>query len=222
LLERSAGKPFSASLAVDTFIKKMRVRNDDRYAVTKTRNMRSEEALDLWTNLLDRKYVALNHIRKPDRAYPNIPKDGIRFYRINSFRLSECQETTWYKAHTRKVKWKRENKQLDVRKCRVLKFLWAIFREKPFTYNMVMNYYRSLNTALKSADNNLNEREKEIFRDLLYQSNVITSDFADVWNAMIRNGYLTPYKRRTATGTNQQNEYTIDRSYAVYCLSQKS
>jgi len=222
LLERSAGKPFSASLAIDTFIKKMRTRNEDRYAITKTRNMRAEEALELWNKLLERKYIVLHMIRKPDKMYTNIPKEGIRFYRINSFRLSECQETSWYKAHTRKVKWKQENKQLDVRKCRILKFLWAIFREKPFTYNMVMKYYRSLDAALKSADKELSEREKDIFRDLLYQSNVITSDFANVWNALIRNGYLVPYKRRTVNGMEHQNEYTIDKSYAIFCLSQKS
>jgi len=31
-----------------------------------------------------------------------------------------------------------------------------------------------------------------------------------------------PYKRRTVNGMERQNEYTIDKSYAIFCLSQKS
>lgn len=91
-----------------------------------------------WSLLTDNQYIRYIKTIYPDKLHPNIPRDGLKYYTLNTLRVTECESTKWYQSKVRKIKYQVKESSINERRCRLLNQLFAQFGSgTPFTYEMV-------------------------------------------------------------------------------------
>lgn len=238
IVERTGGRLFTVAEAADMLLKnqsKMRYHDKER-GIKQKRDMRIEDAAIILRKLKENGFIEFVHTRYPDPKNPNdkTPRGGISYWRINPLRLSECQNTQWYKAHTRRIEWKQREQNLDKQMCRALNFINGLFGEQPFTYNMLKNAV----DHMRNTSPYQTEREKELIRgsrtinefDMSPKNDPLTGSrnpapFLQIWNSLIRNNYIKEYKRRETKkfkrAGSKEKEYYVNKIYLRKCVNVK-
>jgi hypothetical protein len=225
-LRRYKGEqPFSESFAIELIISKVKFVTQVEYRVpggtqkTKRVNISKEEAIRVWKGLIGNGYVTPSHRQMPDKLHPKIPREGILLWKIDSFRLTECEQLPWYKAATRKRKWRETAQSLDIQRCRALRHMYSIFGLSPFTYDMATGIGKYLRKVESTPGVELTTKDKEVIKSIIQSSEMSTNEFMRVWNSLIQNGYLIQHRKRTPKGIVRTNAYVINKSYLRRCMS---
>ena len=223
LLRKTGGRAFTIMDAIQILLQEQKqIRYTDKERGIKTRrDMRTEDVADFLVSMKKHNYIELSHTKYPDKRDKDnkIPASGISFWRINPLRITECKTTSWYKAKVRREEYRKREKNIDKRMCQTLIFINGIFNDKPFTYDMVKNAIDYLaNTSLQKTD-----REKEMTREVKNLHERGIGELLPTWNALIRNGYVVPYKRRETARARQEKgivkEYVVNKSYVRRCYT---
>jgi len=188
----------------------------------------SERADALIKELLQKGYLRYYGKQKRDKLHPNIPEDGLKKYIFDKFKIIECEESRYFQTKLqRKGEPVKERTKLSERRCKTLRQIYAQFGDKlPFTYEMVRNISRYYTQMAESKDPKVSAETKIYYRMAAQQIESRKKDFGDdfgsVWNSLIRNNYLVPYRVRTKDGTIKIREgaYKVNMDYVRRCLSE--
>jgi repressor of nif and glnA expression len=80
----------------------------------------------------------------------------------------------------------------------------------------ITKYMRQLST-IKTGE--ITDRDKNIMRAVMQRFEISNEEFKRIWSSLIRNNYITPWKKKTASGYVQTNAYVINRQYLRRCLT---
>lgn len=217
--------PFTEAFVIELIIHKAKWVTNIAYMPGKRKikttqeNFTRNDAINVWRNLVKNGFVIPAGRQMPDRLHPKVPQGGIQLWKIDPYVTAECEEQSWYKSSQRKREWKERHERLDVQRCRALRHLYALFGSSWFTYDMatsITKYMRQLST-IKTGE--ITDRDKNIMRAVMQRFELSSEEFRKVWNSLIRNNYITPWKKKTASGYVQTNAYVINKQYLKRCLS---
>jgi len=217
--------PATEAWVINLIIHKAKWVTDVSYNPVKKRlktvqaNFTREDAIATWRNMVKSGFVVPAGRAMPDRLHPKIPQGGVQLWKTDPYVIAECEEQSWYKASQRKREWKEKHEAIDVQRCRALRHLYALFGTSWFTYDMatsITKYMKQLST-IKTGE--ITDRDKNIMRAVMQRFEITSEEFRKIWNSMIRNNYITPWKKKTATGYVQTNAYVINRQYLRRCMS---
>jgi hypothetical protein len=223
--EYKGTSPFTEAFVIDMIIHRAKWVTDVSYNPAKKKlkttqtNFSKEDAITVWRNMVRSGFATPAGRLMPDRLHPKVPQGGIQLWKADPYVLSECQEQSWYKATQRKREWKERHEAIDTQRCRAIRHLYALFGTSWFTYDMatsITKYMKQLST-MKSGE--ISERDKNVMRSVMQRFEVSSEEFRKIWNSLIRNNYITPWKKKTPTGYVQTNAYVINRQYLRKCMS---
>jgi len=187
----------------------------------------SERADALIKELQQKGYVNYYRTQKRDKLHPNIPENGLKYYIFDKFKIIECEESRYFQTKLqRKGEPVKEKTKLSEKRCRALRQIYAQFDVKPFTYEMVRNISKFYTQMAESKDPKISAETKIYYRmaaqHIESRDKGVTDDFGDVWNSLIRNNYLVPYRVRAKDGTIKvrQGAYRVNMDYVRRCLSE--
>jgi hypothetical protein len=180
-------------------------------------------ANQLISELQQQNYLKYVGTAKRDKLHPNIPEDGIKFYIFDKFKIIECEESKYFKQKLQKATEKVELKSsVSLRRCKALRQIYAQFGDKiPFTYEMVRNIPKFYQKMAEDKTQNLNDDSKFFYKAAAQYSESTSSDFLDIWNSLIRNNFLIPYKVRAKDGTIKvrPGAYKVNMDFVRDCLA---
>lgn len=190
-------------------------------------SIEGERADALIKELLQKGYIRYYDKLKRDKLHPNIPEDGLKRYIFDKFKVIECEESKYFQTKLqRKGEPVKEKTKLSERRCRALRQIYAQFDKSPFTYEMVRNISRYYTQMAESKDPNISAETKIYYRMAAQQIESRDKgegdDFQSIWNSLLRNNYLIPYRVRTKDGTIKvrQGAYKVNIDYVRRCLSE--
>jgi len=220
IYRNTGGQPFTYESAIRILLRTTRV-TKDHGGQKITTNLTTEESVIIFKDLLRRQWIHESHRKMPDRNKPNqgIPPQGILYYKVDTMRITECSETSWYKSMMRKRKMVAQERDIDEQRCRVLRNIYSIYGNNPFTYDMVTKLPHYLRRLMASRDANLTQNEVETLRIMATTYEMKGEKFQNVWNSLIRNGYIVQHKEKVP-GTNKKvatNKYLVNRNYLRKC-----
>lgn len=153
------------------------------------------------------------------RGYAQV---GEKFYSIGDLRLAECMETTWYKNRERKQKFVKKETSIDTRSCRALQQLYVMFPTTPFSYKVATKAASQIAQLADDKTSDFNDAEKTALKFMkrsLYSHD--EGSFRDVWQKLIRNGYIVQHKIKTKDGyIKNTGLYRINSAYLKHCLAE--
>lgn len=172
--------------------------------------------------MIERGYLYVHSLYKQSpgqrliRATP-----GEKMYKVDDLHLTQCMETEWYKNRMRKQKLVIKEKGIDARSCNALVQLFTLFKTTPFSYNTATMVGVGVTTILSNGQN-LTPAEKMSYKSIkqnLYGSD--TNSFREVWQKLIRNGFIVRHKIKTTDGYIKYTDlYRINPAYLKHCLAQ--
>jgi hypothetical protein len=164
-------------------------------------------------------YIWNEKLNNTRRGYAQI---GEKFYRIGELRLAQCMETTWYKNRERKQKFVKKETSLDTRSCRALQQLYVMFPTTPFSYKVATKAASQIAQLADDKTSDFNDAEKialKFMKRSLYSHD--EGSFRDVWQKLIRNGYIVQHKIKTKDGyIKNTGLYRINSAYLKHCLAE--
>ena len=182
-----------------------------------------ERANRLISELIQQNYLQYIGKQHRDKAHPNIPEDGIKFYNFNKFKIIECEESKYFQQKIHKKTNVLEVKgQLTQRRCRALRQIYAQFSENgPFTYKMVTEIPQFYNRLADELTDPAKAELKRYYRAAAQNSESKDVNFIDTWNSLIRNNFITPYKIRAKDGQIKvrPGAYKVNMLFVRQCLS---
>jgi len=147
---------------------------------------------------------------------------GEKMYRIGDLRLIECTESTWYKNRERKQKFIKRETNIDTRSCRALQQLYVMFPTSPFSYKMATVTTSQISKL--AEDKTLEFNDAEITAIKFMKRSLYSHDaggFRDVWQKLLRNGYIVQHKIKTKDGyIKNTGLYRINPAYLKHCLAE--
>jgi hypothetical protein len=218
---------FTKSMLQFLLIKTVRVKKPimDSTKYVPLEALTKEQAGQMFNIMLDKGYIEYSHVFKKDPKNPstsiNIP-EGEKVYKVGMLRYTECTQTSWYKNRQRKEKFLLKEEQIDKRSCRALQQIYTMFGNMPFSYktvtytaNMITNFSKDKNLKLTPAEKSALDHMKT----KLY--NYDKEGFKQVWQSLVRNGYILPHKIKTPSGyVKSTGLYKINHPYLKYCLAE--
>jgi hypothetical protein len=189
-----------------------------------------EKAQLMFNILVDKGYLEFSHLFDP-KGHPNIKiATGEKMYKINPLSYAECTETSWFKNRQRKERFLTKEASVDKRSCRALQQIYVMFGNMPFSYNTVTETSRmvlqlSTKQGITKASGDRVEftpAEKAALDHMKaklygYEKN----SFKQVWQSLIRNGFVTPHKIKSPDGyIKKTGLYKINQAYIKYCLGE--
>jgi hypothetical protein len=206
----------------------MRVEKRTKSGEIKTdrKNLDLEAVAKYWSILAEGQYIKFYQTRMRDKLHPNLPLDGLKYYVLNPLRVTECQSTKWYQAKSRKIKFQVTESSLTERRCKLLNQLFAQFgATTPFTYEMVTQipkFYRNVASGKITFEDGrpISEESKIYYRVAANKMEENREGMLDVWNSLIRNNFIIPYKVKGKDGIIKvrQGAYRVNINYAKRCL----
>jgi hypothetical protein len=218
-------EPFTESFAINVMLEKVKFISQIDIMVargkyrTRRTNITREKAFEIWKGLVRNGFISPSHRQMRDKLHPKIPSEGLQMWKIDPYRVTECEQTSWYKSSMRKREWRVRTSSLDVQRCRALRHIYSLFGSRPFTYEMstsISKYMKMLQTA-KAGD--ITERDRNIMKSVMQSFEMSSQEFLRVWNSLIRSNYITPWKKRTPKGYVKTNAYVVNKNYLRRCLS---
>jgi hypothetical protein len=165
-------------------------------------------------------YVGKQH---RDKAHPNIPEDGIKFYTFNKFKIIECEESKYFQQKIQKKTNVLEVKgKLTQKRCRALRQIYAQFGEStPFTYKMVTDIPAFYNKLADELTDPTKAELKRYYRAAAQNAESRDVNFIDTWNSLVRNNFISPYKIRAKDGQIKvrPGAYKVNMLFVRQCLS---
>jgi len=189
-----------------------------------------EQASQMFNILLDRGYIEFSHFFKPSPYIKADIQTNEKMYRISQLRFTECTETSWYKNRQRKERYLNKEASIDKRSCKALQQIYVMFGNMPFSYNTVTETSRmvlELSTKKSIIKSNgmevqftpAEKKALEHMKSKLYGYE--KNDFKQIWQSLIRNGYIVQHKIKTPDGyIKKTGLYRINQPYIKYCLAE--
>jgi hypothetical protein len=182
----------------------------------------SEQAARMFSIMVSSGYLEFAFPYKPRPGETARLPIGERMYRIGQLRLAECMETSWYKNRQRKEKFVKKEERIDKRSCRALQQIYTMFGNVPFTYNMITHTARMITQLPEDKSFEMTKAEMvalKAMRTKLYSYD--PGSFREVWQSMLRNGYIIPHKIKTSDGwIKNTGLYKINQPYLKHCLAE--
>lgn len=223
---------FTKRLFMYILIKTVRLKKPQSY--TKKYNalepITKEQANQMFNIMLEKGYIDFSHNYKPTPGTTLHIPAGEKMFKINQLSFAECTETSWYKNRQRKERFLAKESSVDKRSCRALQQIYVMFGNMPFSYNTVTETSRmvlelSANKGITKANGDRIEftpAEKtalEHMKSKLYGYE--KNSFRQVWQSLIRNGYIIQHKIKTSDGyIKKTGLYKINQPYLKYCLTE--
>jgi hypothetical protein len=181
-----------------------------------------EQASRMFDVMISKGYVEFAFPYKPRPGDPAKTAIGTSMYRLGQLRLTECMETNWYKNRERKEKFVKKEEQIDFRSCKALQQIYTMFGSIPFSYKTVTQTVLMISKLADDKSVELNKAEIMALKHMkakLYSHNV--EGFRDVWQSLIRNGYIVQHKIKTSDGyIKNTGLYIINHAYLKHCLAE--
>jgi hypothetical protein len=217
-------RAFDKSAALYIFIKTVKLKKPtpQRIREYEAVPISSEQASRMFNVMVSLGYIEFAFNYKPRPGEPARKPTGEKMYRVGSLRLAECVETSWYKNRQRKVKFLQHEEKIDNRSCRALQQIYTMFGNVPFTYNTVTHTAKVITQLVNDKSVELNKAEiiaLKAMRTKLYSYD--PGNFREVWQSLIRNGYIIRHKIKTPDGyIKSTGLYKINQPYLKHCLAQ--
>ena len=182
----------------------------------------SEQASRMFNIMVDRGYMVFVSVLKRSQMTPRVTTpEGTKMYRVGELRLAECMESTWYKNRIRKERIIKKEKSIDARSCAALQQIFSLFGITPFSYNTATRTAKSI-SQLSEDSKDFNAAEiisLKVMKRNLYGHD--DGNFREVWQKLIRSGYIIHHKIKTADGyIKSTGLYKINTPYLKHCLAQ--
>lgn len=228
----SKDQPFTFEFLKKIIMIYARERGEHHYKSGHSRPERMQitevQADALIKELLQKGYLTYYRTQKQDKLHPNIPEGGLKYYIFDKFKVIECEESKYFQTKLqRKGEPVKEKTKLSDRRCKTLRQIYAQFGDKsPFTYEMVRNISHYYIQMAKSKDPKISDETKIYYRMAAQQiesrERSFGDDFGSIWNSLIRNNYLVPYRVRAKDGTIKvrSGTYKVNMDYVRRCLSE--
>jgi hypothetical protein len=180
-----------------------------------------EQANNIFNIMYSRGYLEYSHSFKKLPGYPQKFPDGTKLYRAGQLRVTECEETSWYKNRERKEKYLTKERELDTRRCKALQQIYSMFGYMPFSYNTVKLTANSIiNLTHKNSPVKFTKAEKvaiDHMKTKLYSYD--EQGFIRTWQSLIANNYIIPHKIKTPDGyVKNTGLYKINPVYLKQCV----
>ena len=178
-----------------------------------------DQASRMFNIMLEKGYLEFSHLSKS----PNnkVIKLGDKLYRIGELRLTECVGSSWYKNRMRKEKFITKEQHIDTRSCSAIQQIYSLFGTTPFSYKMVSATAKAASNLADDKTLDLNASERIAYKTMkrnLYGHDA--GNFREVWQKLIRNGYITLHKIKTTDGyIKSTGLYKINVAYLKHCLA---
>jgi len=225
LKTRYGNNAFPKEAVFTIWIKTGGLRVEKRTRTGDTRTDRKEFDLELcqkyWSLLSDNQYIRYLKTIYPDKLHPLIPRDGLKYYILDPLRVTECESTRWYQSKVRKIKYQVKESSINERRCRLLNQLFAQFGSNtPFTYEMIKALPKFYREMADKKDNGLSEESRIYARAAANYMESSKDNLLDVWNSLIRNNYILPYKIKDKHGIVRvrPGAYKLNMDYVKRCL----
>lgn len=223
----TAGKPFSKNQALEILIKTGKYKHaiynksTGRLRGYRYDNFEKEDAVLMFNKMIEFDYINYLYTLKRDKLHPKVPFEGIRYYILNKIRLTECENSSWYKAKQSREKYKAKIESPDVRNCRALRQLYALFETQPFNYEMVLKIPELFKYLLQDKSQLYKSQDTRILYTVIQNVPSKDKDFRNVWQSLIKNNYLIPVKVRTPNGKTKikPGVYRVNKDIVRRCLS---
>jgi len=186
-------------------------------------NIEEERARAIIKELQDQGYLKYVGTKKPDKENPNIPKEGIKYFQFDKFKIIECEQSRYYKQKEQKEIAKIGTpSKISNRRCKALNQIYAHYTDSPFNYAMVRqlpNFYKTLSENKKEIPD---EKTRIYYKMAAQKLESRQPDFIDIWNSLIRNNYIVPlrYKAKDDTIKIQPGLYKVNMNFVKRCLSE--
>ena len=180
----------------------------------------TEQAGSMFNIMIERAYMEYVFSYKPRPGEKARNPIGEKMYRIGELRLTECMESSWYKNRMRKERFIKKEEHIDARSCAALQQIFALFGTTPFSYNTATRTAKSI-SQLSEDTKEFNAAEimsLKVMRRNLYGHDA--GNFREVWQKLIRSGYIVLHKVKTADGyIKSTGLYRINTPYLKHCLA---
>lgn len=217
-------KPFNKSVALIIIIRTVKLKKSTprRIREYEAVSLSREQASRIFSIMTSLGYIEFSHFHNPPPGYPTKVPRGEKMYKVGELRLAECMETSWFKGRQRKEKFVKKERKIDTRSCRALQQIYTMYSSTPFSYNMVTETAKMITKLGQDPNVQLNKAEKVALQHMkakLYGFN--PDSFREVWQSLLRNGYILPHKIKTPDGyIKTTGLYKINQAYLKHCLAE--
>jgi hypothetical protein len=223
--EYNGNNPFTKDFVINLILQKVKFTTDTTTYIgstikqkVKQVNATREEATAVWNGLVKAGFVLPAGVIKRDKYHPKAPVAGVQVWKLEQYAVTQCQQTSWYKASTRKRAWREKHLSLDTQRCRALRHLYSMFGTSPFSYEQATGIAKYMKQLTEIKNSGLTDRDKKIIKSVTRTFEISTADFRKIWNSLIQNNYITRWKTKTPRGYVTTNSYVINKAYLRRCL----
>lgn len=177
-----------------------------------------ERAETIFNIMVSKEYIEFSHMEQMGVINKNaVPR---KLYKIGNLRYTECQQTSWYKNRERKEKYLQRESNINTKRCRALQQIYVMFGYSPFSYKMVTI---AVDNIIKLANDKtlvISKVERlalDHMKSKLYSYD--KESFREVWQSLIKNGYVLPHRIKTKDGYIQKTGlYKINPAFLKRCI----
>jgi hypothetical protein len=217
-------RAFNKNVALSILLKSIKIKKPTPGRIREyiPESMTSEQAARMFNVMVNLGYIEYAFDYKPRPGEPPKLAIGTKMYRIGSLRLTECMETQWYKNRQRKEKFVKKEEHIDTRSCKALQQIYTMFGNVPFSFNTVTQTASLVSRLADDKNAKLTKAEIIALKQMkakLYNYN--EGGFREVWQKLIRNGYIVQHKIKTPDGyIKSTGLYRINPPYLRHCLAE--